>query len=203
MGNLNINGWITIDAGFNCGVEIYADEGVKLNGSYIATVDDIPDNYITKFSGDGKEGVYNSIYTSGQIIRGSKISYSDLKDKVSDIRMKNSISEIKDITSLYMDLKPVEYRYNEGVGYEDNLQFGVIAQWTQNELLNHGYNDCGLVRGSKPLIDTDEANYIDDDVVLRVDYSQFHALHMKMIQKHEQEIISLKQEIKDIKERIK
>ena len=117
--------------------------------------------------------------------------------------MKNSISEIKDITSLYMDLKPVEYRYNKGVGYEDNLQFGVIAQWTQNELLNHGYNDCGLIRGSKPLIDTDEANYIDDDVVLRVDYSQFHALHMKMIQKHEQEIRSLKQEIKDIKERIK
>lgn len=203
MGNLNINGWITIDAGFNCGVEIYADEGVMLNGSYIATVDDIPDNYITKFSGDDKAGVYNSIYTSGQIIYGSKISYSDLKDKVSDIRMKNSISEIKDVTSLYMDLKPVEYRYNKGVGYEDSLQFGVIAQWTQNELLNHGYNDCGLVRGSKPLIDTDEANYTDDDVVLRVDYSQFHALHIKMIQKHEQEIRSLKQEIKDIKERIK
>ena len=181
---------------------IYGKDGLYVNDTLVS-LSGHTHNYITNFSGDKSEGVYNSIYTSDQIIYGSKISYSDLKDKVSDIRMKNSISEIKDITSLYMDLKPVEYRYNKGVGYEDNLQFGVIAQWTQNELLNHGYNDCGLVRGSKPLIDTDEANYIDDDVVLRVDYSQFHALHMKMIQKHEQEIISLKQEIKDIKERIK
>lgn len=160
-------------------------------------------NYIIKFSGDGSSGVYNSIYTSGQVIYGSKISYSDLKNKVSDVRVKYDIHDVENISSLYMNLKPVQYRYKKGVGDDEKNQFGVVAQWTRDVMSQNGLdvNDYSIVRKSKPLPDTKEKYYVDDDI-LRIDYEQFHALHISMIQKHEREIEELKRENIDLKQEV-
>ena len=46
-----------------------------------------------------------------------------------------------------------------------------------------------------------EKSFVDDDIH-QIDYNQLHALHVQMIQKHEREIDSLKQEIKELKELI-
>ena len=59
------------------------------NGNRLITSDNIP---VTKFSGDSTSGVYNSIYMDGTVIRGSKISYDDLKHQLSDKRLKREIS---------------------------------------------------------------------------------------------------------------
>ena len=168
-----------------------------MNQSLVATTRDIT---VTGFSGDSKPGVYNSIHMSGTVIDGSKISYDDLKTKLSDERLKKDIlvlagSEIEDF---YMNLIPTKHKYKNGVGVgeDDKYQFGVIAQWTENDMIDHDINPdlYSIVQKSKPLADTAEAQYTGGDDVYRVDYDQFHALHIYMIQMQQKEITQLKLE---------
>lgn len=164
----------------------------------IATKNDIPDIPVTGFSGDSTAGVYNSIHMDGTVIRGSKISYDDLKKQLSDERLKRNISSITDpsIEDFYMNLAPTRYKYEHGVGIGEDgkYQFGVIAQWTEKDMIDHAIDPdlYSIVQKSKPLADTNEAQYTAGDDVYRVDYSQFHALHIYMIQKQHQEIEQLK-----------
>lgn len=173
------------------------------NGNRLITYDDIP---VTWFSGDGStSGVYNSIHMDGTIIRGSKISYGDLKRKLSDKRLKRDVSSIIEPTiyDFYMNLTPTRYKYEHGVGLGDDgrYQFGIIAQWTEKDMIDHaiGPDSYSIVQKSKPFADTDEAQYTAGDDVYRVDYDQFHALHIYMIQKQQHEIESLKLENFQIK----
>lgn len=166
----------------------------------IATKNDIPDIPVTGFSGDSTAGVYNSIHMDGTVINGSKISYDDLKKKLSDKRLKKDISSITDsaIEGFYMNLTPARHKYKNGVGVGEDgkYQFGVIAQWTEKDMIDHDISPdlYSIVQKSKPLADTAEAQYTDGDDVYRVDYDQFHALHIYMIQKQHKEIEQLKSE---------
>lgn len=172
------------------------------NGNGLITYDDIP---VTGFSGDGKSGVYNSIHMNGTVIDGSKISYDDLKHQLSDERLKRDISSItgSEIEDFYMNLIPTRYKYEHGVGIGEDgkYQFGVIAQWTEKDMIDNSIDpdSYNIVCKSKPLADTDEAKYTAGDDVYRVDYNQFHALHIYMIQKQQREIESLKLENFQIK----
>lgn len=172
------------------------------NGNRLITYDDIP---VTWFSGDGTPGVYNSIHMNGTVIDGSKISYDDLKRKLSDKRLKRDISSIIEptIDDFYMNLTPTRYKYERGIGIGEDgkYQFGVIAQWTEKDMIDHTINpdSYSIIRKSKPFADTDEAKYTAGDDVYRVDYDQFHALHIYMIQKQQHEIESLKLENFQIK----
>ena len=172
------------------------------NGDSLITEDNIP---VTGFSGDPTSGVYNSIRMDGTVIRGSKISYDDLKHQLSDKRLKREISSITNlaIEGFYMNLTPTRYKYEHGVGIGEDgkYQFGVIAQWTEKDMIDHAIDPdlYSIVQKSKPLVDTKEAQYTAGDDVYRVDYSQFHALHIYMIQKQQHEIESLKLENFQIK----
>lgn len=172
------------------------------NGNSLVTYDNIP---VTGFSGDGKSGVYNSIHMNGTVIDGSKISYDDLKNKLSDERLKRDISSITGsaIEDFYMNLIPTrhKYKYGVGIGEDEKYQFGVIAQWTEKDMIDHAIDpdSYSIVQKSKPLVDTNEAQYTAGDDVYQVDYSQFHALHIYMIQKQQREIESLKLENFQIK----
>ena len=183
------------------------------NGDSLITEDNIP---VTGFSGDPTSGVYNSIHMDGTIIRGSKISYDDLKKQLSDERLKRDISSIADpvIEDFYMNLTPTRYKYEHGagIGEDGKYQFGVIAQWTEKDMIDHAIDPdlYSIVQKSKPLVDTNEAQYTAGDDVYRVDYDQFHALHIYMIQKQHQEIeqlksdnFSLKGEVYILKQRLK
>lgn len=171
----------------------------------------IPDTsgFITGFSGDSTSGVYNSIRTSGSRIVGSKISYSDLKSKLSDKRLKKDISSITEpaIEDFYMNLIPTKHKYKNGVGVGEDgkYQFGVIAQWTENDMIDHDINPdlYSIVRKSKPFDDTKESEYTNGEDVYKVDYDQFHALHIYMIQKQQREIEKLKNVLEQVKEQIK
>ena len=215
-GQVHIIDSLLFDSGDAYGVEILGHDGrnnallqnvyidldsvTSADGSSIATKDDIPDITVTKFSGDSTSGVYNSIYMDGTVIRGSKISYDDLKKQLSDERLKRDISSITDpvIEDFYMNLTPTRYKYEHGagIGEDGKFQFGVIAQWTEKDMIDHAIDPdlYSIVQKSKPLVDTNEAQYTAGDYVYRVDYSQFHALHIYMIQKQQHEIESLKLE---------
>ena len=223
-GRVHIIDSLLFDSGDASGVEILGHDGkhyavlkninidlqsvTSLDGFPIATVGDIPDIPdipVTGFSGDSKSGVYNSIYMDGTVIKGSKISYDDLKKELSDERLKRDISSITDpsIEDFYMNLTPTRYKYENGVGIGEDgkYQFGVIAQWTEKDMIDHAIDpdSYSIVQKSKPLSDTNEAQYTAGDDVYRVDYSQFHALHIYMIQKQQREIESLKLENFQIK----
>lgn len=165
------------------------------SNNQLATIGDIT---VTGFSGDSTAGVYNSIHMDGTVINGSKISYDDLKKKLSDKRLKKDISSITDsaIEGFYMNLTPARHKYKNGVGVGEDgkYQFGVIAQWTEKDMIDHDISPdlYSIVQKSKPLADTAEAQYTDGDDVYRVDYDQFHALHIYMIQKQHKEIEQLK-----------
>lgn len=181
--------------GFNMNDSLNVSGNIYMNQSIVATTSDIT---VTGFSGDSTAGVYNSIHMSGTVIDGSKISYSDLKTRLSDERLKKDIlvlagSEIEDF---YMNLIPTKHKYKNGVGVgeDDKYQFGVIAQWTEKDMIGHDMDAYSVVRKSKPFADTDEAQYTGGDDVYRVDYDQFHALHICMIQMQQKEIMSLKLE---------
>lgn len=220
-GRVHIIDSLLFDSGDASGVEILGHDArhnallqnvnidlgsvTSADGSFLATKDDIPDIPVTGFSGDGKAGVYNGIYMDGTIIKGTKISYDDLKKELSDKRLKREISLITDtaIDDFYMNLTPTRYKYEHGVGVGEDgkFQFGVIAQWTEKDMIDHAIDPdlYSIVQKSKPLVDTKEAQYTDGDDVYRVDYSQFHALHIYMIQKQQREIESLKLENSQIK----
>lgn len=170
------------------------------NGSRIATEDDIA---VTGFSGDGTQGVYNSINMQGSLIKGTKISYADLKTKLSDKRLKKNVRDMRNIKDAYMDLCPVEYEYRKGVSDGSKKQFGVIAQQTRKDLQEHGIDpdEYDIVRETDPLPDTKEGKYVKDKV-LRVDYDQFHAMHIQMIQSQQKEIELLKQKNEDLERRL-
>lgn len=170
------------------------------NGSRIATEDDIT---VTGFSGDGTKGVYNSINMQGSLIKGTKISYADLKTKLSDKRLKKNVRDMRNIKDAYMDLHPVEYEYRKGVSDGSKKQFGVIAQQIRKDLRGYGINpdEYDIVRESDPLPDTKEGKYVNDKV-LRVDYDQFHAMHIQMIQSQQKEIELLKQKNEDLERRL-
>lgn len=220
-GQVHIIDSLLFDSGDEYGVEIIGHDGrnnallqnirldltsvTSADGSSLATKDDIPDTIVTKFSGDSTSGVYNSIYMDGTVIMGSKISYDDLKKQLSDERLKRDISSITDplIEDFYMNLIPTRHKYEHGVGIGEDgkFQFGVIAQWTEKDMIDHAIDPdlYSIVQKSKPLADTKEAQYTAGDDVYRVDYSQFHALHIYMIQKQQHEIESLKLENFQIK----
>lgn len=183
--------------GFNMNDSLNVSGSIFMNQSLVATTRDIT---VTGFSGDSTAGVYNSIHMSGTVIDGSKISYSDLKTKLSDERLKEDISVLEgaEIEDFYMNLIPTKhrYKYGAGIGEDDKYQFGVIAQWTEKDMIDHDINPdvYNVVRKSKTLDDTDEAQYTCGDDVYRVDYDQFHALHIYMIQMQQKEIMNLKLE---------
>ena len=183
--------------GFNMNDSLNVSGSIYMNQSLVATTSDIT---VTWFSGDSTPGVYNSIHMSGTVIDGSKISYDDLKKKLSDKRLKKDISSITDsaIEDFYMNLTPARHKYKNGVGVGEDgkYQFGVIAQWTEKDMIDHDINPdlYSIVQKSKPLADTAEAQYTCGDDVYRVDYDQFHALHIYMIQKQQKDITQLKLE---------
>ena len=198
--------------GFNMNDSLNVSGNIYMNQSLVAKTSDIT---VTGFSGDGIKGVYNSIYMDGTVIKGSKISYDDLKAQLSDERLKRDIYSITlpAIEDFYMNLIPTRHKYKNGVGVGEDgkYQFGVIAQWTENDMIEHDINPdlYSIVRKSKPLADTDEAQDTDGDDVYRVDYDQFHALHIYMIQKQQKEIeelksdnFSLKGEVDILKQRL-
>lgn len=183
--------------GFNMNDSLNVSGSIFMNQSLVATTSDIT---VTGFSGDSNAGVYNSIHMSGTVIDGSKISYGDLKSKLSDERLKEDISVLAgaEIEDFYMNLIPTKhrYKYGAGIGEDDKYQFGVIAQWTEKDMIGHDMDPdvYSVVRKSKTLDDTYEAQYTGGDDVYRVDYDQFHALHIYMIQMQQKEIMNLKLE---------
>lgn len=104
----------------------------------------------------------------------------------SDRRLKNSIVAIdSSVITKYLNLRPVNFYWNQDKPRDPSLQFGLIAQEVESifpEMVNTG---------------TDEMQ------TKSVNYQALHALSLKVIQSQQVEIEALKQKQIDIENRFK
>ena len=105
----------------------------------------------------------------------------------SDRRLKTKIKNIsKDFAkTLIMSIKPKEFRYKNS---PETLQYGVIAQDVLKIL-----NDCGITQDTRICYGSEEEMY-------GVEYRQFIAPIISVIQSQQEEIDSLKQEVELLKQ---
>ena len=109
--------------------------------------------------------------------------------QISDKRIKTKIKDIdRDFSkALILSIKPKQFRYKNS---PETLQYGVIAQDVLKIL-----NDCGI---------TDETRicYGSEEEMYGVEYRQFIAPMISVIQSQQEEIDLLKKELAELKARI-
>ena len=123
----------------------------------------------------------------------------------SDARLKTNITDLPDISNVYMNIKPKKFKFNNILsGYDKDWHFGIIAQDIEKAMLDNGYSTENINLVYKVECDEDfkEKELINDDYVYKVDKNELHAMHMQMIQRHHVELEQLKEEIQKIKEKI-
>ena len=152
----------------------------------------------------------SSNYFWGTTTGGTKTSCSGISlklpdsDPYSDVRVKNNISEMPDISEIYKRIKLYKFKYQQDIVDTDNLwHWGILAQPTEKLFNEYGYtlDDYSLIRKNNPNPDLNEDKYVKDKIY-RVTSNEFHAMHIQMIQKQQKEIEEIKQEIEKLKELI-
>ena len=109
----------------------------------------------------------------------------------SDVRLKD-ILELEDNEAAYLNIEPVAYRFKDGVNNK-TVHFGFKAQ-DLAEMFGVEYD---LVEFDKDMTEG-ERKYCNDGVY-RINYENFHALHVQMIQKLSKRIDTLENELAKLK----
>ena len=148
------------------------------------------------------------MYTSDQVYKnGSTTSYFITNTDSSDKRLKEFISDISPFENFFMNLSPISFKYHDGLynigDTKPTIKWGFYAQDIIDDFTKNGldWHDYDLVLEENIDISEEEIKYLDDSYkgVLRVNYQNFTALNTHMIQKLYNEILKLKQEIKELK----
>lgn len=111
--------------------------------------------------------------------------------KDSDERIKTDILSFKNIESSYMKLKPVSFRFKpvKGKDNNNNLRYGLIAQDVMKIYPISEYDMVTVLNDADGFYN----NYVNGEYY-GINYNNFHALHIYMIQKQQKEIEQLKQD---------
>lgn len=121
----------------------------------------------------------------------------------SDRRMKNEKGDLKDFKKFYMQLRPIRYKFKDGLNENpDNMNYGLMAQEVL-ESYKKCYNDDkqGIVLTQDA--DQPTRDVIGDDKKYVINYDEFHAFHIAMIQDLQAQISDLKSEIESLRKEIK
>lgn len=111
----------------------------------------------------------------------------------SDRRLKKNIEKMRDISDIYMELTPVEYKWQDGyINSHRGLQFGLVAQDVEQILIKYHLNNCDLVLRDESI--ESEKTIHGDTITYKIDKENLHAMHIQMIQSQQKEIESLKQQ---------
>jgi hypothetical protein len=101
---------------------------------------------------------------------------------LSDVRVKKDIAPLSEIKGFCMALNPVKYRYQNNA--DQSVHYGLIAQDVEASMEDTGIDPdfAGLVKTPT------EA----DDVLYHLNYTEFIAILIKMVQDQQREIDRLK-----------
>lgn len=190
----------------NLATESYVDNSL----SDYATKSELPSGYFTDVDytlNDSSTTKYSPRHFNKMSDFGSRESTLDIEGLLisipsSDKRLKNNIQSLRDIKSVYMAMRPVEYTWKSGyITQHTGLQFGLIAQDLEKILQDAGLSDSGLVL--KENAEEDEKAIHGDSKTWKIDKENLHAMHIQMIQNQQKEIEELKRENKKLSEQMK
>lgn len=196
---------VTDANGENLATESYVDNSL----SDYATKSELPSGYFTDVDytlNDSSTTKYSPRHFNKMSDFGSRESTLDIEGLLisipsSDRRLKNNIQSLRDIKSVYMAMRPVEYTWKSGyITQHTGLQFGLIAQDLEKILQDAGLSDSGLVL--KEDAEEDEKAIHGDSKTWKIDKENLHAMHIQMIQSQQKEIELLKQKNEDLERRL-
>lgn len=196
---------VTDANGENLATESYVDNSL----SDYATKSELPSGYFTDVDytlNDSSTTKYSPRHFNKVSDFGSRESTLDIKGLLisipsSDKRLKNNIQSLRDIKSVYMAMRPVEYTWKSGyITQHTGLQFGLIAQDLEKILQDAGLSDSGLVL--KEDAEEDEKAIHGDLKTWKIDKENLHAMHIQMIQMQQKEIELLQQKNEDLERRL-
>lgn len=197
---------VTDANGENLATESYVDNSL----SDYATKSELPSGYFTDVDytlNNNSTTKYSPRHFNKMSDFGSRESTLDIEGLLisipsSDKRLKNNIQSLRDIKSVYMAMRPVEYTWKSGyITQHTGLQFGLIAQDLEKILQDAGLSDSGLVL--KEDAEEDEKAIHGDSKTWKIDKENLHAMHIQMIQNQQKEIEELKRENKNLSEQMK
>lgn len=197
---------VTDANGENLATESYVDNSL----SDYATKSELPSGYFTDVDytlDNNSTTKYSPRHFNKMSDFGSRESTLDIEGLLisipsSDKRLKNNIQSLRDIKSVYMAMRPVEYTWKSGyITQHTGLQFGLIAQDLEKILQDAGLSDSGLVL--KEDAEEDEKAIHGDSKTWKIDKENLHAMHIQMIQNQQKEIEELKRENKNLSEQMK
>lgn len=189
----------------NLATESYVDNSL----SDYATKSELPSGYFTDVDytlNDSSTTKYSPRHFNKVADFGSRESTLDIEGLLisipsSDKRLKNNIQSLRDIKSVYMAMRPVEYTWKSGyITQHTGLQFGLIAQDLEKILQDAGLSDSGLVL--KEDAEEDEKAIHGDSKTWKIDKENLHAMHIQMIQMQQKEIELLQQKNEDLERRL-
>lgn len=189
----------------NLATESYVDNSL----SDYATKSELPSGYFTDVDytlNDSSTTKYSPRHFNKVSDFGSRESTLDIEGLLisipsSDKRLKNNIQSLRDIKSVYMAMRPVEYTWKSGyITQHTGLQFGLIAQDLEKILQDAGLSDSGLVL--KEDAEEDEKAIHGDLKTWKIDKENLHAMHIQMIQMQQKEIELLQQKNEDLERRL-
>lgn len=196
---------VTDANGENLATESYVDNSL----SDYATKSELPSGYFTDVDytlNDSSTTKYSPRHFNKMSDFGSRESTLDIEGLLisipsSDRRLKNNIQSLRDIKSVYMAMRPVEYTWKSGyITQHTGLQFGLIAQDLEKILQDAGLSDSGLVL--KEDAEEDEKAIHGDLKTWKIDKENLHAMHIQMIQMQQKEIELLQQKNEDLERRL-
>nr|DAM47044.1 MAG TPA: endosialidase chaperone [Caudoviricetes sp.] len=196
---------VTDANGENLATESYVDNSL----SDYATKSELPSGYFTDVDytlNDSSTTKYSPRHFNKMSDFGSRESTLDIEGLLisipsSDRRLKNNIQSLRDIKSVYMAMRPVEYTWKPGyITQHTGLQFGLIAQDLEKILQDAGLSDSGLVL--KENAEEDEKAIHGDSKTWKIDKENLHAMHIQMIQMQQKEIELLQQKNEDLERRL-
>lgn len=196
---------VTDANGENLVTESYVDNSL----SNYATKSELPSGYFTDVDytlNNNSTTKYSPRHFNKMSDFGSRESTLDIEGLLisipsSDKRLKNNIQSLRDIKSVYMAMRPVEYTWKSGyITQHTGLQFGLIAQDLEKILQDAGLSDSGLVL--KEDAEEDEKAIHGDLKTWKIDKENLHAMHIQMIQMQQKEIELLQQKNEDLERRL-
>lgn len=162
-------------------------------------------------SSNGTQGIWakSGSYSTGLLAVGAdgliSVYYTYL-NKQSDSRVKDNITDLldKEAKIILSEAKVKKFIYKRDLD-KNNLQYGVIAQDLRDTLINNnlGYRTILRITDKKDKItNLTDLKTPEEKVEYGVDYVQYIPLLIKGWQDHEKEIISLKNEIQNLKNQL-
>lgn len=156
------------------------------------------------FSSTGNADLVDFANTSGSDMIATGGFVVSKIQSASDRRLKQNIVEMNDVTDKYMKLQTVEFEYKKNVGNQ-YIHCGYIAQDVAEVFPEDVYDIVGVNNNEI----TEAQRELCPTGIYEINYNNLHALHTKMIQKHEnviqeQQIVINKQadEITELKQKL-